>query len=57
MCLSLAYPRDRTLCNLGKYLWELNKLGSLPLGSVLFRTVFQLAVKRGGKNLYSGTSI
>ena len=57
MCLSLAYPKDRTLGNSGKYLWELNKLGSLPLGSVLFRTIFQLEVKRGGKNLYSATSI
>ena len=37
MCLSLAYPRDSTLGNPGKYLWELNKLGSPPLGSVIFR--------------------
>ena len=37
MCLSLAYPRDRTLGNPGKYLWELNILGSLPLGGVIFR--------------------
>ena len=43
--MSLAYPRDSTLGNL----WELNKLGSLPLGSVIFRTIFQLEGKRVGK--------
>ena len=57
MCMSLAYPRDSTLGNPGEYLWELNKLGSLPLGSVKFRTIFQLKGKRVGKiyikwNLY-----
>ena len=41
MCMLLAYPRDSTLGNPGEYLWELNKLGSLPLGSVIFRTIFQ----------------
>ena len=49
MCMSLAYPRDSTLGNPGEYLWELNKLGSLPLGSVIFRTIFQLEGKRVGK--------
>ena len=53
----LAYPRDNTLGNPGEYLWELNKLGFLPLGSVKFRTIFQLKGKRVGKidikwNLY-----
>ena len=57
MCMSLAYLRDRTLGNPREYLLELNKLGSLPLGSVLFRTIFQLEGKGGGKNLNSGTSI
>ena len=49
MCMSLAYPRDSTLGNPGEYLWELNKLGSLPLGSVIFRTILQLEGKRVGK--------
>ena len=49
MCMLLAYPRDNTLGNPGEYLWELNKLGSLPLGSVKFRTIFQLKGKRVGK--------
>ena len=49
MCMSLAYPRDSTLGNPGEYLWELNKLGSLPLGSVIFRTIFQLEGKREEK--------
>ena len=49
MCMSLAYPRDSTLRNPGEYLWELNTLGSLPLGSVIFRTIFQLEGKRVGK--------
>ena len=49
MCMLLAYPRDSTLRNPGEYLWELNTLGSLPLGSVIFRTIFQLEGKRVGK--------
>ena len=49
MCTSLAYPRDSTLGNSGEYLWELNKLGSLPLGSVIFGTILQLEGKRVGK--------
>ena len=35
---------------------QVNKLGSLHLGSVIFANI-SVRRKRGGKNLYSGTSI
>ena len=48
MCMSLAYPRDRSLSNPGEYRWEY-KWGSLPLGSVNVRTIFQSEENGVGK--------
>ena len=48
------YPGEFREISLGI---QVNKLGSLPQGSVIFRTIFQLEGKRDGKDLDSGTSI